>query len=75
MSDWTEEVAAAEAHAQRLQTVEEAAEERFYTLKASVADRDEAVKSPEFSDWMAARRATDEAWGAWSQVMDAKPQQ
>lgn len=73
MKDWTEQVAAAEAQAERLQAEEQAAEQRFYELRAAHGEG-EALQSQEFQAWMQARHATDAAWGAWSQVMDARPQ-
>ena len=72
MSDWKEELAVAEAKAEQFQAAEAVAEQKFYAVKEAVGSRDEAVKTPEFGEWMEARRATDAAWGAWSQVMDAK---
>jgi hypothetical protein len=76
MSDWAEKVAVAEAAAEREQAAEAVAESKFdavHALAEASADADHAQKSDEFRDWMAARRATDAAWGAWSVVMDARP--
>lgn len=76
MSDWAQDVAQAEAVAQRTQEAEHQAEKRFDQVHAQAQAAgavDKAVKSDEFGEWMAARHATDAAWGAWSTVMDAKP--
>lgn len=76
MSDWAEEVATAEAEAERLQAAESLAEQKFYEVqeraKAS-GNAEQALQTPEFQQWMSARHATDAAWGAWSMAMDAKP--
>jgi hypothetical protein len=74
--EWNAAVAAAEAAAQQRQTAEEAAHERFAALRAEIeaAGRGEQVtETPEFREWMAARHASDAAWGAWAMAMDAKP--
>lgn len=66
---------AAEAGAQRLQTVEEQAEQRFKALHADAhaqGNGDAALQSEEFHSWMATRRETDAAWGAWATLMDEK---
>lgn len=76
MSDRTEEVARAEAEADRLPAAEALAEQRFQAVQAvarASGKPDEALPSPEFKEWMAARHATDAAWGAWAVVMDTKP--
>jgi hypothetical protein len=76
MSDWAEKVAVAEAAAEREQIAEAAAERKFDQVLAQAeaqAQPELAKNSDEFREWMAARHATDAAWGAWSQVMDAKP--
>jgi hypothetical protein len=77
MSDWSEEIAVAEAAAEQMQAAERDAEDRFDVVHAqaqAAGTVGEALKTPEFHDWMAARRATDAAWGTWSVVMDNKPQ-
>jgi hypothetical protein len=74
--EWTAAVAAAEAAALRTQDAEDAAQERFKLVRAEteVAGRPaNVVDTPEFRSWMAARHASDEAWGAWAMIMDAKP--
>lgn len=74
MSDWIEELAAAEAEAERFQAVESQAEEKFHIVLAQAeqsGDRQRALQSPEFQQWMHARRATDLAWGSWSLLKDA----
>jgi hypothetical protein len=78
MSDWTQEVALAEAEAGRLQAAEDVAEQQFDAVHSQAqanGDKHAALKSPEFDAWMSARRATDAAWGAWSLIMDARPRQ
>ena len=76
MSDWDERVKSAEAGAEQMQAAEAAAEESFKAVQAEArqhgADED-ALKSQEFHDGMATRRATDDAWGKWATLMDAKP--
>jgi regulator of protease activity HflC (stomatin/prohibitin superfamily) len=77
MSDWSEEITAAEAAAEQKQAAEREAEGRFDAVHAQAQAAgavSDALKSPEFHDWMAARHATDAAWGTWSVVMDNKPQ-
>ena len=76
MSDWSEEIAVATATAERTQAAEDVAEGRFDVIHAQAkasGELDHAVKTEEFHDWMAARKATDAAWGSWSVVMDSKP--
>lgn len=76
MSDWSEEITAAETAAEQKQAAEREAEGRFDEVHArahAAGNVGEALKSPEFHDWMAARHATDAAWGRWSVVMDNKP--
>jgi hypothetical protein len=76
MTDWTEEVAAAEQQAERFQAAESQAEEKFHLVRDQAersGDADRALQSPEFQHWMNARHATDLAWGAWSLLKDAKP--
>lgn len=73
MSDWTEELAAAEAEAERFQAAESQAEEKFHIVLAEAeqtGDKQRALESPEFQQWMHARRATDLAWGSWSLLKD-----
>lgn len=68
-------IAAAEAAAQRKESAEEQAHERFHAVRAQMeADgrRDAAVETDEFKEWMQSRRETDEAWGQWAMAMDAK---
>lgn len=75
MSDWADDVASAEAEAERLQAAEGEAEQKFYEVRSraeAAGAPNEAIKSREFAAWMSARHATDEAWGAWSMAMDAK---
>ncbi len=74
MTRWTEETAAAEAEADRFQAAEDQAEQRFHVVLAAAeqsGDRQRALESPEFHQWMNARRATDLAWGSWALLKDA----
>ncbi|GAB3758413.1 hypothetical protein GCM10028796_04040 [Ramlibacter monticola] len=67
-------VASAESDALAIQALEDRAEQRFVALRAELATRgqaEEATRSPEFREWMAARVQTDEAWGRWAMAMDA----
>jgi hypothetical protein len=76
MTYWTKELAAAEAEAERFQAAESQAEERFHIVRAQAeesGDAQRALESPEFQQWMNARRATDLAWGSWSLLKDATP--
>ncbi|MBC5768092.1 hypothetical protein [Ramlibacter albus] len=68
-------VVAAEAAALKRDEVEEAAYARFSTARAAIEREQNGLKptdTKEFLDWMAARRATDEAWGAWAVAMEAQ---
>lgn len=70
----TEELAQVEAAALRIEALEREAEERFDVVYAQASDRGDAElsqKTPEFAAWIAARAATDAAWGRWAQVMDS----
>ena len=75
--EWSAAVAAAEAVAEQRQAAEEAAHERFDAARAQIeaagSGAAQVTDTPEFHAWMAARRASDEAWGAWAMAMDAKP--
>ena len=75
MSDWTEELAAAEAEAERFQAAESEAEQNFHVVREKAeqaGDPHSALQSQEFARWMHARRATDLAWGSWSLLKDGK---
>ena len=75
ISDWERRLEAAEAGAERRQAAEHEAEEKFKALQAQAqarGDADAALRSDEFHSWMATRRETDAAWGAWATVMDEK---
>ncbi|HEX2545668.1 MAG TPA: hypothetical protein VHL79_12355 [Ramlibacter sp.] len=68
MNDWTEEVAAAEAQAERFEAAESQAQEKFHGVLAeaeSSGNPKRALDSDEFAQWMQARHATDLAWGSW----------
>lgn len=74
--EWTESVAKAEAAAQDREAAEQAAHDRFAAVRErAMADGREhhSTETPEFQQWIAARHATDAAWGAWAMAMDAKP--
>jgi len=74
MSDWSQELAAAEAQAERFQVVESHAEEKFQLVREQAqqtGDAERALESPEFRQWMDARRATDLAWSSWALLKDA----
>lgn len=76
MSDWTQELAAAEADAERFQAAETQAEQKFHLVREQAeqaGNGQQALESPEFHQWMNARRATDLAWGSWSLLKDGKP--
>jgi hypothetical protein len=75
MTRWLEETAAAEAEAERFQAVEDEAEQKFHIVLAAAeqsGDKQRALESPEFQQWMNARRATDLAWSSWVLLKDAK---
>lgn len=77
MTEWAHQIAAAEATAQRTQEAEQVAESRFDAVHAqakAAGATQQALASREFTEWMAARHASDAAWGAWAVTMDAKPQ-
>jgi hypothetical protein len=68
-------VAAAEAVAQDKQALEEIAHSRFDAVRAQVqaqGGEHQVTETAEFHAWMAARHATDAAWGAWAMAMDAE---
>lgn len=72
---WFAASAAAEATAQQRQVAEDLAHERFRAVRAEfdAAGRSaQVIDTPEFHCWMKARNESDEAWGAWAMVMDAK---
>ena len=74
--EWIVAVAAAEATAQQKQVAEEIALERFEAARAEIEAEGRSahvVDAPEFHSWMMTRRESDEAWGAWAMIMDAKP--
>ena len=74
--DWNEVVAGAEAFAQEKQNAEELAHSRFDAVRMRAkanGDQHHSTDTVEFREWIAARHATDEAWGKWAMAMDAKP--
>lgn len=75
MTDWTEELAAAVAQAERFEAAESQAEQEFHIIRAeaeATGDARRALESPQFRQWMDARSATDLAWGSWFLLKDAK---
>ncbi|MBX3586011.1 MAG: hypothetical protein AB7I35_17890 [Ramlibacter sp.] len=76
MSDWAQDMAAVTAVAEQRQAAEAAAEQRFDAIHAEATQAgqlEQVHQTPECRDWLAARHATDEAWGSWAQLMDRKP--
>ena len=76
MSDWAQDFAVATATAERTQAAENEAEglfDRVHDKAQADGNKGHALTTDEFHNWMAARHATDAAWGVWSAVMDAKP--
>jgi len=74
MTDWTEELAAAQVLAERFEAVESQAEQQFHIVRADAeqaGDAQRALQTPQFQQWMDARRATDLAWGSWFLLKDA----
>jgi hypothetical protein len=74
--EWIATVAQAEAAAQEKQTAEELAHSRFDAVRARAkaeGRHHHATDTVEFREWIAARHATDTAWGVWAMAMDAKP--
>jgi hypothetical protein len=70
----TTALAAAEA-AERKESAEEQAHERFHVVRTQMeADGRSAAatETDEFKVWMQSRRETDEAWGQWAMAMDEK---
>jgi hypothetical protein len=75
MTDWTEELAAAQVLAERFEAAESQAEQQFHIVLAEAeqaGDKQRALGSPEFQQWMNARHATDLAWGSWFLLKDAE---
>jgi hypothetical protein len=77
MNYWLEELALVEAAAVRIQGIETVAGQRFDHAMAAGGQQapagQHALPSMELSDWLAARRDTDAAWGRWADVMKARP--
>jgi hypothetical protein len=68
-------VAAAEAAAERKQTAENEAHERFHAVRAEMEAAGHGVdprETNELKEWLQSRRETDEAWGKWAMAMDAE---
>lgn len=68
------DVAKAEADALNAEAEEQAAYERFVSLRCAL-DADgkghEATQHPEFRRWMDSREVTDAAWGRWAMAVEA----
>ena len=67
------DIARAETEALAFQAAEDASAERFEEVRLQLVAgnrAEEATRSPEFTEWMAARARTDEAWGRWAMAMD-----
>jgi hypothetical protein len=67
-------LALAEAEALKAEADEQAAHQRFDSLRAALqpaGKAHEATRHPEFHLWMNAREATDIAWGSWALAMEA----
>lgn len=74
--EWTTAVAEAEASAQQKQAAEDLAHRAFQQLRERIESAGRLgteVDTPEYREWMAARHASDEAWGAWAMAKDAEP--
>lgn len=61
-----------EAAAHGFDAAEQEAHRRFDAVRAQGLDHEQVIETAEFHAWMAARRATDEAWGRWAMAIDAK---
>ena len=75
--EWIATVADAEATAQGRQDAEEIAHRKFDAVRARAkadGNHHHATDTAEFHEWIAARHATDDAWGKWAMAMDAKPE-
>lgn len=74
MTDWTQDLAAAAAQAERFEAAESQAEQEFHIVREAAeqaGDAARALQTREFQTWMNARRATDLAWGSWALLKDA----
>jgi hypothetical protein len=74
MTDWTQELAAAQVLAERFEAAENQAEQQFHIVLAEAeqaGDKQRALGSREFHQWMDARKATDLAWGSWALLKDS----
>lgn len=83
-TDWQDVLAQAESAAVRLAALEAAAERRFnppqendgVAADAGAADAGDAAagtqRREELNAWIAARRATDAAWGRWAELLRAR---
>jgi hypothetical protein len=71
----TTAIAAAEAAAERKQTAENEAHERFHAVRTQMEAAGRNVdpsETNELKEWLQSRRETDEAWGQWAMAMDAE---
>jgi hypothetical protein len=70
----TTAIAAAEAAAERKQTAENEAHERFHAVRTELEAAGHTVdasETNELKEWLQSRRETDEAWGKWAMAVDA----
>ena len=77
MTLWKHELEQVEAAALQMEKLEQAAEQRFddvYARAEAANDPGQARDTPEFRQWLAARAATDAAWGRWAEVMHKRPE-
>lgn len=72
MDSREQDLALLESAALRLEAIEQSAEKRFdevYDLAERSGRVEHVTSTPEFQEWMAARRETDAAWGQWAASM------
>jgi hypothetical protein len=74
MHSLEKEVALSESEALHLEAAELMAEQRFdavYDAAEQSGNVDGVTATAEFRAWIAARAATDAAWGRWAECMSA----
>lgn len=67
-------IAAAQAAAERKESAENEAHERFHAVRSEIeaAGRSaDAAETNECKEWLQSRRETDEAWSQWAMAVDA----
>ncbi len=70
----TTAVAAAEAAAERKESAEHEAHERFHAVRSELEAAGHGAdprETNELKEWLQSRRETDEAWGQWAMAVDA----